>query len=64
MRSDAPKSAVPEALREIEQRQDAQPDGDAQQQKAPIHSDGAPKSKELVYHAGVGNLHDEGDFTA
>src|SRR6266849_6031887 len=59
MRSDAPKSAVPETLREIEQRQNAQTDGDAQQQKAPIHSDGAPKFKELVYHAGVGNLRSE-----
>src|SRR5216684_1074788 len=45
VRGDAPKSAVPETLREIEQRQDAQSDGNAEEKKAPIHSDSAPKSK-------------------
>jgi hypothetical protein len=43
MRGDAPKSAVPETLGKKQQRQDARTDGDAKQQKAPIHGDGAPK---------------------
>ncbi len=45
MRGDAPNGAIPEALREIEQRQEAQADGDAQQQKSPIHSNMAPRLK-------------------
>jgi hypothetical protein len=48
MRGDAPKSAVPEALREKQQRQNAQANNDPQQQKAPIHGDGAPKRKVQV----------------
>jgi hypothetical protein len=48
MRGDAPKSAVPEALREKQQRQNAQANNDTQQQKAPIHGDGAPKRKVQV----------------
>lgn len=56
MRCHAPEGAVPETLREIKQRQDAQSDGNAKQQKAPIHGDGAPKRKIQAYHAGVGNI--------
>ena len=56
MRGDAPESAVPEALRKIQQRQNAQSNGNAQQQKVPIHGDGAPKRKIQAYHAGTGNF--------
>jgi hypothetical protein len=56
MRGNTPKSAVPEALREKQQRQNTQANGDAKQEKAPIHGDSAPKRKVLAYHAGVGNF--------
>jgi hypothetical protein len=64
MRGDAPKSAVPETLGKIQQRQDTQANCNAQQQKAPIHSGGAPKSTSKLSMPGVGILHDGGEFTA
>src|SRR5712692_5708831 len=39
MRCDAPEGAVPETLREKQQRQNAQTDGDAQEQESPVHSE-------------------------
>src|ERR1700730_161220 len=38
IRGHAPKGAIPEALREKEQGQNAQTYGDAQEEKGPVHS--------------------------
>jgi len=64
MRGDAPESAVPEALRKIQHRQDAQSNRDAEQQKVPIHGDGAPSADYKFTMQGQGILHDGGDITA
>jgi hypothetical protein len=46
-------------LGEKKQRKNAQTDGDAQQQKAPIHSDCAPPSLNIKLNMhGAVNLHD------
>src|SRR5882724_3114295 len=48
IRRHAPKGAVPKSLREKEQRQDAQTNGDAQQQKGPVHSE-VPRSVNIKF---------------
>ena len=45
MRCNPPNGAIPETLGEKKKRKNGQADGDAQQQKAPIHGDCAPKPK-------------------
>jgi len=45
MRSDAPESAIPKALRKVEKREHAQADGDAEKEKTPVHVCDAPRYK-------------------
>ena len=44
VRGNTPNGAIPKTLGEKKERKNAQTDGDAQQQKAPIHSDCAPQA--------------------
>jgi hypothetical protein len=45
VRSDAPEGAIPESLREIQERKDAQANSDAEKLKAPVHDVDAPRRK-------------------
>ena len=53
---------MPEALREKQKRQNAQANGDAEKQKAPIHGDSAPPGKLTTLKLGL--LNDGAVFTA